>query len=107
MRADVWSSIGGRPGERRGVRGPKGRSQDLGSLGSEDFVEARNILGVTITDQGPGADVPDSKVTRDVPRLLSDPRRVWMRGHKAVGLSRPEQWCSRQALLRAWPADPG
>ena len=67
-------------GKSVGIRGPKGLSQDLGTLGSEDFVEARHILGVTITDQEPGA-VRDSKVTHDVPRLLSDPRRVWISSH--------------------------
>ena len=68
-------------GKSVGIRGPKGRLQDLGSLGPEDLVETRHVLGVTITDQEPGADVRDNKVTRDVPRLLSDPRRVWMSSH--------------------------
>jgi hypothetical protein len=47
----------------------------------QSLVEARHELGVTIADQEPCGDVCASKVTGDVPRLLSDPRRVWMNGH--------------------------
>ena len=64
-----------------GVRGPKGRHKDLGALGSEDFVEARHVLGVTIANQEPWGDVGIGEITGDVPRLLSDPCRVWMRCH--------------------------
>ncbi len=67
--------------KRVGIRGSKGRLQDLSALGSEDVVEARHVIGATITDQGPWGDVRVSKVTGDVPRLLSDPRRVRMSGH--------------------------
>jgi hypothetical protein len=63
------------------IRCPIGRLQDLGALGSEDIIEARHVLGVTISDQEVGGEVSVGEVTGDVPRLFGDPSCVGMGGH--------------------------
>jgi hypothetical protein len=60
------------------IRGPIGRPQDLSAFGSEDFVEAHHVLGVTIADQELGCDARISEITSDIPRLLGDPSRAGM-----------------------------
>jgi hypothetical protein len=64
----------------KGIRvgGPKGRLDDAGALGREDFVEARHVLGVTVAKHELGGYVHVGQITSHVPRLLGDPRTVRM-----------------------------
>jgi hypothetical protein len=75
-------------GKSIGIRRPKGRPHDLSSLGREDLVEARHVLGVTIANQEFRGDVRVGEVSGDVPRLLSDPSRVRMSGHTVIQIRR-------------------
>jgi len=63
------------------VRGPEGCLEDLGALGLEHVVEARDVLGVPVADQEPGGDVGIGEVTGDVPGLLGDPQGIGVIGH--------------------------
>src|ERR1035438_5437067 len=68
-------------GECVRVRGPDGCLEDLGALGLEHVVEARDVLGVPVADQEPGGDVGVGEVTGDVPGLLGDPQGIGVIGH--------------------------
>jgi hypothetical protein len=63
------------------VRGPEGCLEDLGALGLEHVVEARDVLGVPVADQDPGGDVGVGEVTGDIPCLLGDPQGIGVIGH--------------------------
>jgi hypothetical protein len=55
------------------IRSPEWRSEDLGILGLERFVEARHVLLVTVADQELGRDVGVGEIAGDVPGLLGNP----------------------------------
>src|ERR1017187_4670499 len=58
-------------------RGP----ENLGTLGLEHFVEARNVLGGAVADQELGGDVRSGEIAGHVSGTLGDPRSVGISGH--------------------------
>src|ERR1019366_10564477 len=62
------------------VRCPKWSQKDLGTLGSEDLVEADHVLRITVSDEEPWVQSFVGEVTGQVPRLLGDPRAIGMLG---------------------------
>ena len=62
------------------VRRPEWGSQDLGTFGPEDLVEARHVLRVSIVDKELDIDPLVDDVAGYVPRLLGDPVRIGMGG---------------------------
>jgi len=67
-----------------GIRGAKRRSEYPSASVSEDSVEARDILGVSVTEEELDLDALVFKLAGDVPCLLGDPGPVRMGGHRGV-----------------------
>ena len=68
-------------GEGVGPGSSDGSADHLGPVGAEDLVEARRVLGVSVTDQEAKAGLVIDDVPGQVPRLLGDPGRVRVGGH--------------------------
>ena len=65
-----------------GIRGPNRCAQHPSAGASEDGVEARDELCVSVSEEELDLDTLVFWVAGEVPRLLGDPGPVRMRGHR-------------------------